>query len=278
MNHPRWPELRALQPGVIPLGPMSPGEIFRAALDTLRRHALLLFGTSLIVLTLTRVLVNWVTVPMLRDLPRLPARPTQAQFNDYLLELMPISGIDTAVSTLALVFITGIATVVVGKAVLGQPITLRQAATELRTLVLPLLGLTFLVALIVSIGLLALIVPGVWLAILFVLAAPALVLERCSIRQALTRSRDLVRHHWWRIFGMMLLVFLVIFGVNALAVMATGDAVDTEELFDVALIVEIVAGALTAPFAAVVTALIYVDRRFHTDDLALELARAAGLK
>ncbi|MGH3468267.1 MAG: hypothetical protein ACRDQF_11110 [Thermocrispum sp.] len=277
-NQPRWPELRDLRPGVIPLGPLSMSEIFTATLDTLRRHAALLFGTSLVVLAVTRVLVNWLTAPMLRDLPRLPARPTQGQFNEYLFALMPISGIDTAISTLALVFISGIATVAVGRAVLGQPISFGEAAADLKPRILPLIGLTLLVSLVVALGLLALVVPGVWLAILLALAAPALVLERCTIVQALTRSRELVRNHWWRIFGILALVFVVILGVNALAVTITGDTIATEGLFGLPLLGEIIAGALTAPFAAVVTALIYVDRRFHTDDLALELARAAGLK
>jgi len=277
-NQPRWPELRSLRPGVIPLGPLTMTEIFLGAVDVLRKHAALLFGTSLVTLAVTRAVVHLLTAPMLAELPRLPARPTQTQLNDYVARLMPISGIDTALSTVALVLVTGIATVAVGRAVLGKPLTLAEAAREIAPLALPLLGLTVLVSLMVAAGLLAFLVPGVWLAVVFGLAAPALVLERTTIMRALRRSRDLVYGHWWQVFGVLALAFVIILGVNALAATITGPLTPADDVFSLPMLGSVVAGALTAPFFAAVTALVYVDRRFHTDDLALELARAAGLR
>jgi len=277
-NQPPWPELRSLQPGVIPLGPLTMSEIFVAAMDVLRKHAGLLFGTSLVALALTRAVVHLLTAPMLADLPRLPMRPTQAQFNDYIMQLLPISGIDTLLSTVALVLVTGVATVAVGRAVLGKPITLGEAAREIKPLALPLLGLTVVVSVLVAVGLLAFIVPGVWLAVVFSLAAPALVLERTTITTALRRSRQLVFGSWLPVFGILAVAFVIILGVNAFAAWLTGPLTPAHGVFSLPMLGSILAGSLTAPFFAAVTALIYVDRRFRTDDLALELARAAGLR
>lgn len=279
MNEARRPELASLQPGVVPLRPMAVGEILRAALATLRGHAGLLLGASFVVVALTRLLSHAIVLPMVRELPAVAPPPDSPAFNGYLVKLMPISGIDTAISALALLLVTGLATVVVGKAVLGKPITLGSAAAELRPRLLPLVVLTVLVSVLVAVGMLVFVVPGVWLFVLLALAAPALILERTTVADALARSRALVRGNWWRIFGVLLIVMLIAIGVQLMVSSVfelLAPNAGTDDLLSVPLLAQIVAGTLTAPFAAVVTALVYVDRRFATDDLAMELAVASG--
>jgi hypothetical protein len=280
MNGPRWPELRRLQPGIIPLGPLAPGEIFAAALAALRGHAALLFGASFILIAIARITLEAIVGPLRAQIPRLPRNANSSQLNDYIWSLAPVSGLTTAFAGLALLLVTGLATVVVGQAVLGRRITFAAAIAQLRPLLLPLLAVAVLLAAGVALGLLAFIVPGVWLAVVGSLAVPALVLERSTTTVALNRSRELVRGNWWRLFAMLAAGVLMAVALELLMGMLVGAIVGpaSSGLLTWLLAGQIVADAIAVPFIATVSVLLYIDRRFATDDLALELARAAGLK
>lgn len=277
-NEPRWPELRALQPGVIPLGPLTAGEIFTAAWTTLRRYAGLLLGVSFVVVAAGQLAASAIALPMLRELPPLPAKPTAQQLNEQLMAMAPITGVLAVVSGFALLLITGFAAAVVGKAVLGRPITFRDAMAELKPRALTLLVLSMGISALATLGLL-LIVPGIWIFVLLSLALPAAVLEHADIGSAANRSRALVRHNWWRTCGMQAAVVLASYGLLAVtdwimqSIFGPPDA-----LLSPHLLVSILVTTATVAYAGIVITLIYVDRRFATDDLALELARAAGLK
>lgn len=61
---------------------------------------------------------------------------------------------------LATIFTTAVLTVVISRSVLGRPVTLSDAWTEARPRLLPLLGLTFLLALMAAVLMTAGILPG----------------------------------------------------------------------------------------------------------------------
>ncbi|MFZ5609907.1 MAG: hypothetical protein ACOY99_09875 [Pseudomonadota bacterium] len=69
---------------------------------------------------------------------------------------------------------------------------------------LPLLGLAVVTSAATLLGLLAFIAPGVVIALMWALAAPALVAERLSIPAALSRSSQLTQGQRWRILGLAL--------------------------------------------------------------------------
>jgi hypothetical protein len=90
-----------------------------------------------------------------------------------------------------------------------------DAMSLLGWLVQPLAGRAVLLGILqwlaIPFGLL-LVVPGLWVLALWMVALPALVVERCGIGQALNRSTELTRGRRWRV--------LAVFGVTAL-LMAT---------------------------------------------------------
>lgn len=278
MNDARWPELSSVRPGVIPLGPLTPGEIFTAAVATLRANAAVLFGTAFIVVALSELLARSVMLPLLEELPPLSQQPTPEQFNAYLTDLLPIMGIDTAIGLLGVLLVSGFTTIVVSKAVLGERIGFGQAWERLRPMLPALLGLTLLTSVLIAVGLLLFLLPGVWIGILLSLAVPALILEHGTITGSLKRSRELVRNNWWRIFGMIVALIGISMVVQLVVSVPFGMAAEgqSDSLITLPVIGTVIGGALTTPFAAAVTAFIYIDRRFRTDDLALELAAAAG--
>jgi hypothetical protein len=123
----------------------------------------------------------------------------------------------------------------------------------------------------------------VWLYVLFVLAAPAVVIERLGVRAALARARLLVKGRWWRVSGILLLTLLITIFMGFFAlripflvveyVFFGNDRGGIEVFLQLALDTagRIVSWTLTIPFDAGVIALLYVDRRMRREGFDLEL-------
>ncbi len=75
--------------------------------------------------------------------------------------------------------------------------------------ILPLIGLSILLALGVALGFILLIVPGVILLLMWAVAVPALVVERNGILAAFSRSAELTKGARWKIFGLFLALLVV---------------------------------------------------------------------
>jgi hypothetical protein len=211
---------------------------------------------------------------------------------------------------------TGAITAVVGKAVLGQPMSFGQAWTQVRSRLVPLIGLALLVLVVVAgtflvataagvaaiaafggtgalVGVplvLAGAVAAVWLYVRLSLAPCALVLERTGILASLRRSSVLVRRDWWRVFGILLLTVVIgtfVSQVVQLPFSALGAGSvsglvdpDTDVLATRSLVLSAIgaglAATLVAPFTAGVRALLYVDRRIRAEGLDVSLSAAAA--
>ncbi|HVW40864.1 MAG TPA: hypothetical protein VHC18_05900 [Amycolatopsis sp.] len=283
------------KPGVIPLRPLSVGEILDGAVTTMRRHPALVFGIAALVAVISAALTLLANYFLLRDLPTLtvpgPAASQQEQL-DYLSSVLGQTssavGVTLVITVLTRTFLSGFMTVVVGKAVLGSPVSLGQAMSELRPRLLPLLGLTIVYTIIVAVASFFFVIPGIWLYVLFGLAAPALVLERGGIGESLRRSRLLVRGAWWRVFGVLLLTAIAA-GIISVIIQIPFNlqfgvgSVDSTELASasmgaqlLAALGQVIAQTIVAPFAAGATALLYIDQRMRREGMDIQLARVAG--
>ncbi|MET0249201.1 MAG: hypothetical protein ABW164_05680 [Sphingobium sp.] len=91
--------------------------------------------------------------------------------------------------------------------------------------ILPLLGLTILMVLGLMLGFVLFVVPGVILFLMWSVAAPALVAERCGVLRAFGRSRALTKGARWKIFGLLLLVLVLVWILSAVigAITVAGD-------------------------------------------------------
>lgn len=278
----------APRPGVIPLRPLAVGEIVDGAIKAVRRYPALMLGASVIVVALSQVLTLVATRSLLQGMGDMVSSGDPTALLNRMGSISGNYAITIAVTSLAQMLLTGFLTVVVGQAVLGRPISFGEAWSRLRPRLLPLLGLTILYGLLVLAGAILLIVPGVWLGVLYGLATPALVLESRPIGAAFRRSRELVRGLWWRTFGVFLLgslIATITSGIIALPFSLTGSLLTfssgsiipstTVLLLDA--IGGTVGGTITYPFAAAVGVLLYFDQRMRREGLDIELARQAGV-
>lgn len=220
-----------------------------------------------------------------------------------------------AVSVIALAVLTAIAIVVVGGAVLGRRTAGGELWDRVRGRLLPLVGLTVLVGLVTALAVLACFVPGalaflvsdalavvlvllgilaalavgLWIDTRLALAGPALVLEEQKVAEALRRSWRLTSRGFWRLLGIRVLTFVIVMVTTAIvsapfqvvAVVLGGSdpfAALSPSLPQLLLtgLGQAIAATIVYPFAAAVTALLYVDQRMRLEGLDVELARAAA--
>lgn len=81
----------------------------------------------------------------------------------------------------------------------------------------PLVGVSLLFGIGVAIGFVLLIIPGLILIVIWSVVAPVTVLERPGVFAAFRRSRELVRGNGWNVFGVILIVFVIVFIISAAA-------------------------------------------------------------
>jgi len=81
---------------------------------------------------------------------------------------------------------------------------------------LSLLAVSIITGILIIIGLIALVIPGIILAIIFSLVVPAIIIENTGALESLSRSRLLVSHRWLKTFGLLLLLYIIIGIVSVL--------------------------------------------------------------
>jgi hypothetical protein len=108
-------------------------------------------------------------------------------------------------------------------------------------------------AIAIGIGLVLLIVPGLYLLTIWCLVVPVVVLEGAESFAAFGRSRQLVRGHGWQVFGTLVLVFVVLLAVGLIIGLLLAALPMAARDF----ISNIVSGTLVSPFLALVLTLGY---------------------
>jgi hypothetical protein len=98
----------------------------------------------------------------------------------------------------------------------------------------------------IGIGLVLLVVPGLYLLTIWSMLIPVVVIERRSAGEAFTRSREIVRGNGWSVFGLVIVTFLTV-GVISAVIRAL--FLPLPGFLDVWL-GSVVAHSLTVPFAA----------------------------
>ncbi|HWD85953.1 MAG TPA: hypothetical protein VG321_09395 [Solirubrobacteraceae bacterium] len=87
----------------------------------------------------------------------------------------------------------------------------------------PLVAVSILFGIGVGIGFVLVIVPGLILLVIWSVVAPVMVLERPGVFDAFRRSREIVRGNGWNVFGVIVMVFVIVFLVSiAVGLAASG--------------------------------------------------------
>ncbi|HEX7245045.1 MAG TPA: hypothetical protein VF245_05705 [Solirubrobacterales bacterium] len=120
--------------------------------------------------------------------------------------------------------------------------------------VLPLIGAGLLAGIGIGIGMILLVVPGLFLLTIWAVIAPAIVVEHRGVIEAFGRSRELVRGNGWQVFGVLFVIFVIVAAVGVvLGAIAAGiaDGVGGR------IVANLIASTITAPIGALAAATIY---------------------
>jgi hypothetical protein len=114
-------------------------------------------------------------------------------------------------------------------------------------------GASILAGIPIFIGLLLILVPGLYLITIWAVVVPVIVLEQSGVMASFGRSHRLVRGRGWHVFWTLVLTWLILLAVNLVLGLIFGalpHALDRG-------LSEVISGTIVAPFGALVVTLIY---------------------
>ena len=304
------PMLTAHKPGIVPLRPLQFGDILDGAVKAIRFNPKSMVGLSAVVLAVFLVpsaaLGVGATHRIATQLSKLG--PGAQSFVGY-----PSVILQNLSTTFATAILSGLLVYVVGQAVLGRKPDMGATWRATRGRVRSLVALMLLTGVFTLLAATLLIGPGVlvvvnhnigagliltfvglliWIVVLVAvttkisLAAPAIVLEGHGVFTGLRRSFALTTGAFWRILGITLLAgFLayiasVLLGmpfsvIGLVIVFVSGQGSDSGQMIQTFLshLSTLLTGAITTPFVAAVTGLLYIDRRMRLEALDVVLLR-----
>jgi hypothetical protein len=132
----------------------------------------------------------------------------------------------------------------------------------------PVAVASILAGIAISIGLALIIIPGLLLITIWCLIVPVIVLEGAGAFGSFGRSWQLVRGHFWNVFGILVVVFLIQFVAALVLGIIFGALPNVLGGF----LSSVISGTLIAPFIAVVITLMY----FRLSAVAVGSGAAGG--
>jgi hypothetical protein len=306
----------ALKPGVIPLRPLTLSDIFNGAVGYIRANPKASLGLTTVVVVAAQLLALALSIGPFAAAGELQPTLSGERVPTGLLIGSSASSIAGGIATwLSAILLSGMLTVVVGRAVFGASITVKETWHRLRPRLWALIGFAVLemlgAAAVIAIG--ALIIAGVavaangtaaavvgvplvialaigmtYLSTMLTFTPSLIVLERLTIFAAIARSFKLVRNDFWRVFGIWLLSIIVTSVVAGAVsvpfslggqILLTAASSTTAMVFALVLLSvgSAISQIITAPFSAGVVVLLYTDRRIRAEAFDLVLQTGAWL-
>ncbi|MFF3063266.1 hypothetical protein ACFVQ3_01800 [Oerskovia sp. NPDC057915] len=302
----------ANKPGIIPLRPLSLGEVFDGAFGAIRANPKVMLGMSATVIAVATilglalgVLVSGIFAPQIAQLEaELGAEATG------ITESFPLFGATIASSlvlSLAMPVVNGILITSVGQSVIGRKATAGEVWAQARSRVWRLLGFSILWSLVIGIvwfvyllltvlsftadvglgvavallGLLAVLVFMAWFGVRTLLVPPAMVLEGQGFADGVKRGWTVSRGSFWRLLGIYLLAYVAVSFITSLVAQPFGlvggmlSIWSTFAMYAFVAVGTVVTGVVSAVFLAGVVSLLYIDVRMRREGLDVELTAAA---
>jgi hypothetical protein len=306
-----------LKPGVIPLRPLSLSDIFNGAVSYIRMNPKATLGLTAVVVVVAQIVALLLQIGPLAAMGELNTTVGMDGGGISTAGLVgsTLSGLASAATTLvSSIVLSGLLTVVVGRAVFGARITVSEAWQRVRgrlpalfgVIAIEVVGAIIIVGVVAGIiAMVAVVIGGVaafvigvplglaaiaaliYLGTMLLFAPTLVVLEQLSVMPALTRSFALVKNDFWRVLGIWLLSQLVAgviagavsipfsFGGQMMLVGADGTSGSVIALILIS-IGSAIGQIITSPFNAGVIVLLYADRRIRAEAFDLVLQTGAA--
>lgn len=179
------------------------GRVFGDTFAVIRRRAGPLIAVTFVLSYLPSMLNAYVSTSVLRTGSPTPAAPFAA-FNNPLYGLLSLAAFFLGAYGLACQYDIAIGDLEGRRPPLAE--VFRSAVGK----ILPMIGAMILLVLGMMLGMILLFVPGIILGVMWVVALPAVAADTSNPVKALGRSRALTKGNRWRIFGLLLLLWILV--------------------------------------------------------------------
>lgn len=193
----------------IDLRPLSLGEILDRTFSLYRRHFLLFIGITAIPQLLVLAL-HLAQLLLFGYIGTTRVDPTRTALSGEMAAGALLGGLlGTVVYLAAYLFAQGGTVYAVSDLYLGRTTTIRESLGRMRGQAMNLFGVTLLNGIAIVVGLILLIIPGIWLACRLIVCVPAALLEDLGARDSLERSYRLTEDSAGRAFVIYLIYFVI---------------------------------------------------------------------
>lgn len=313
------------KPGLIPLSPLGLGTILSASLMVLRRNPRPTFGLALLIMSI--VMVGSLVLVGVVTFAGVERTLSASEADSAVIEAGATAGMilsalfAVVLSIIGGSILQGIVSLEVARGAVGERLRLRGLWNAAKGRIWALVGWSALLTvaaiigigivggiaallfawgdtagivigvLVMLLGILASVFLAAWLGTFFAFVPSALMIERLPLGQAIRRSWSLVRGSFWRTFGILLLIMVIVNTVSSVVTAPlsfiggigislfnpTGDEqagiAALVALYIVTVIVSVVISAVTLVIQSAAPALLYIDMRMRKEGFDLDLSR-----
>ena len=247
---------------------MSMGRVFERAFATITHNPLVTLGLAFLFGGAPSLLSTYLTNMVRADVTRKSVEAT-GSFSRFGYEMIGVTLFSWALGILIAALTQAVLTRATTAESDGRKAGFGECIAAAFRVVFPLAALMILLVLAVMLGLVLLIVPGVILYVMWSVASPALVEEHSGVFGSFRRSQELTKGARWKVFGLLLVVLVTAWILEAAAGFAAIALVGLDGMRTIATgqlpiaytIVMLVISTLTNVFWGTVQASTYVELR-----------------
>lgn len=203
--------------------------------------------------------------------------------------LVALAAVGLLIGAIANLFATAVSqaatSVAVSEIYLGRKITLSEAFGRIRGNVGRMTGIVFGLGLLMGLGFICLIIPGIYLALIWALAIPAAAIEDLGFAECRDRSKHLTEGALGRMFVIYLLVLVVTYGVllgvlallGAVGLTAAGREAANSLTFNIfSEVASSLAVMLVTPIGMIAFTIAYYDQRVRKEGFDIQFMMQAN--
>jgi hypothetical protein len=147
-------------------------------------------------------------------------------------------------------------------ATLGREVDVKASYRYAFSRIWGLIGLALLIGLVVGVGFILFIIPGIIFLVFLSVSVAGFIIERLGAVDSMKRSWRLVGGHWWHTFGVIIVAAILAGIVNGILTAIGGSSFLGSWIFSS------IAQIITAPWVALVYVLLYIDLRARHEGLS----------
>jgi hypothetical protein len=266
---PPPPPMMSGPQGGIP--PKRLGEILTAAFNIYKANASqLILIVAVVVVPLSLISALFSGVVFAPDKVQVTNTGGQVVF-DYAGRGLGVALLAGAIAALIAVLISAVLQAAIlraaAQATIGDPVDVeasyRYGLKRLWSVIL----VSILVGLVVAVGFILLVIPGIIFLVFLSVSIPVLIVEGRRGTEAMGRSWNLVKGNFWHAFGVIVVAALIVGIISGIIGAIGGDNWAVRWIFTA------IAQILTVPFASLVSVLLYLDLRARSESLSADTLR-----